>query len=127
MRAGLPYLAGERGPEPIFSSKSAYVATNAQMQNMQRMQRGAQRIRAAGLATLAASALTVSPTVLAAASPVAVSAGSGGGKGGVTVHINGPINIPVAAGVTDPHAIAEITADLLGQRVEATYAASFSR
>ena len=61
-----------------------------------------------------------------ASSPAPVNGGSSGGKGGVTVHINGPINIPVPAGVTDPRAIAEIAADLLGQRVEATFAASFS-
>jgi hypothetical protein len=120
MQAGLPYLAGERGPEPIFSSKSAFVATNRQMQGLQAR---SQSIRAAGLAALSSVVVVTGGAV--AAQPVASTAAVSGG-GGVSVTISGDINIAVPTGVTDPHKIAEITADLLGQRIEGVFASSFS-
>ncbi|MBT2130131.1 phage tail tape measure protein [Planktotalea lamellibrachiae] len=116
MRAGLPYLAGERGPEPIFASRSAFVATNEQMK---RMQKGSQRVRAISMAALATTALVGSPAAVAAGSP---------SERSTTAHveINGGIHITAPSGISDPEGLVDLLEAKLGDRLSATFAASFS-
>jgi len=121
IRAGLPYLAGERGPEPIFSSQSAFVATN---QRMQRLQQMSQRVRTAGLASLAVSAGMVAPSVAVASGGPQ---GAPGGKfGDARVEIHGGIHITAPSGVSDPEGLVDLLESRLGDRISATVSASFS-
>jgi hypothetical protein len=123
IKAGLPYLAGERGPEPIFASRSAFVATNAQMQNMQRVRAGAQRIRTIGLAALTTSAL-VGPSTSAAASSTAVNA-QANTPSTAHVEIHGGIHIVAPSGVSDPEGLVDLLEARLGERLASATSASF--
>jgi hypothetical protein len=145
VQAGLPYEVNEDTPrsEWFVPSVSGGILNVSQAQSVFRdslrlrfkprsnvgggFARSAQKVRSTARAAMFA-APTVSAAVLSASSANSGSTDqtrSGGGVGNVTVEINGPITIPVPAGVTNPEAIAEIAADLLGQRVESTIAASF--
>lgn len=113
IKAGLPYLAGELGPEPIFSSRSAYVATHRQFEAMQRM---------AGVARRSGA---IAATVASVAAPAA--AGSAAPAGGRTVHIdNISIEIPVPGSVSDPQSFAVSAAGELGRRLSSVLEGRFS-
>ncbi|WP_205879943.1 hypothetical protein [Leisingera sp. NJS201] len=139
VRTGLPYLVNENTPrsEWFVPSRSGGILNVSQAQaafrsylpaaaprpvrgspELARLNRGAQGLRAASLAVLAGSAL---------ASPVAAQPAQAAkpGGGAVTVKIDN-FTVHVPSGVSDPEAIADLVADKLGQRVEATMSASFS-
>ncbi|NIZ11097.1 phage tail tape measure protein [Pseudooceanicola sp. HF7] len=111
-----PLLVGERGAELYFPNRSGFIATNRQLMQMQG---AAQRIRAAGLATLSASVMGLP----AAARPVTSGVGS---AAGARVEINGGIHVTVPSGITDPEAIVGHLEARLGDRLAATLRASFT-
>lgn len=119
-----PLLVGERGPELYFPNRSGFIANN---QQTQRLQQGAQRIRTAGLAGLAASALAVSGGAVAASSSSggALPASPSGKPSIARVEI-GSIHIVAPSGVSDPEGLVDLLETRLGDRISATFAASFS-
>jgi hypothetical protein len=142
VQAGLPYEVNEDTPrsEWFVPSASGGILNVSQAQSVfrshlkpppgadGRLARSAQRVRSAGRAAMFASPVLGASVLSAAAATTASSADakSGGKRGNVTVQITGPITIPVPSDVTNPEMIAELAADLLGQRVEAIFDASLS-
>ncbi|QRF66433.1 hypothetical protein [Ponticoccus alexandrii] len=141
VRMGLPYLVNERTPrsEWFGPSRSGGILNVSQAQSAFRSHlasvgprpgrrpssvdafaASASRVRAASYAALTAAAASVA--VPAAAQPA--QAGKPG-AGAVTVQIEN-FTVQVPSGVSDPDAIADLVADRIGQRVEATMSASFS-
>lgn len=132
VRGGLPYLVNENTPrsEIMVPSMSGGVLTVAQAQaalgahlrplqgQSSGMARGAQRVRSASMAALAVSAL-VSPTAAAAGGNMA-------GKSLSTRVEIGSIHIVAPSGVSDPEGLVDLIETRLGERISATFAASFS-
>jgi hypothetical protein len=111
-----PLLVGERGPELYFPNRSGFIATN---QQTQRLQRGAQRVRSASMAALAASSLVGVPSALAA--------GDAPSAKPTTTHVEiGSISITAPSGVSDPEALVALIEARVGERLSATIAASYS-
>jgi len=127
MKAGLPYMAGELGPEPIFSSQAAFVATHRQLQVMQRAAKG---IRSAGLA--AGIAATVSlpalamPTAAAPTGGASATARSHRGDGLQVKLEIGSISITAPSGVSDPQGLVNLLKQQLSDEIGGVIAAGFS-
>ncbi|MFV0384873.1 phage tail tape measure protein [Paracoccus sp. (in: a-proteobacteria)] len=134
VRAGHPYLVNETTPrsewfvpsgsggilnvsqaQSVFRSYLSGSASRPALRNpeMARLNRGAQGLRAAGLAVLTGSAL---------AAPAAAQTAR---AGAVTVQIEN-FTVQVPSGVSDPEAIANLVSERIGQRVEAVISAGFS-
>lgn len=140
VRAGLPYLVNENTPrsEIMVPSASGGILNVGQAQAAFRMHlanmpqgtaalRGAKRVYAASEAAMAGyGRMFARPQTASGQTASASAPESRAGRGNVTVEINGGINIAVPSGVTDPERIATLAVDLLEQRVEDTFAASFS-
>ncbi len=134
VRAGLPYRVNEHTPksEWFVPSASGGILNVGQAQAAfmshfgsgagqgSGVSRGAQRVRSASMAALAASALVGSATAAAA----------GGGVSGKSmsarVEINGGIHIVAPSGVSDPEGLVDLIETRLGDRIAATFDASFS-
>jgi len=117
-----PLLVGERGPELYFPNRAGFIATN---QQTQRLQRGAQRVRAASLAGLVASSIAVAPQAVTASPTKETSAFGTEVPRAARVEI-GSINIVAPSGVSDPEGLVDLIETRLGERISATFAASFS-
>jgi hypothetical protein len=133
VRAGLPYRVNEHTPksEWFVPSVSGGILNVGQAQSAfmshlgstagqgSSMARGAQRIRAASMATLAASALVGSAAAAAASGGVANKSMS------ARVEI-GSISIVAPSGVSDPRGLVDLIKAELGAEVEAVFRASYS-
>lgn len=134
VRAGLPYRVNEHTPksEWFVPSASGGVLNVGQAQaafmshfgagagQSSGVSRGAQRVRSASMAALAASALVGSATAAAA------SGGVSGKSMSARVEINGGIHIVAPSGVSDPEGLVDLIETRLGDRIAATFDASFS-
>lgn len=133
VRAGLPYRVNEHTPRSewfvpsvsggILNVGQAQAAFMAYLQPAARQasgaSRGAQRVRSAGLAALAASAIV-------GAGATAAAAGGGAGRSmSARVEI-GSISIVAPSGVSDPEGLVDLIETRLGERVSAVFAASLS-
>ncbi|MCG3266122.1 phage tail tape measure protein [Yoonia sp. I 8.24] len=129
VQGGLPYLVNENTShsEIMVPSQSGAVLNVSQAQaalrgsvlGRQPAQRGAQRIRSAGLAALATSALVGAPAALAA--------GGAPSAKPATTHVEiGSISIVAPSGVSDPEGLVDLIEARVGERLSATIAASFS-
>ncbi|WP_340289243.1 hypothetical protein [Sulfitobacter pontiacus] len=133
VRAGLPYRVNEHTPksEWFVPSVSGGILNVGQAQSAfmshfgsaagqgSSMARGAQRIRAASMATLAASALVGS------AAAAAASGGAANKSMSARVEI-GSISIVAPSGVSDPRGLVDLIKAELGAEVEAVFRASYS-
>ena len=133
VRAGLPYRVNEHTPksEWFVPSVSGGILNVGQAQSAfmshfgsttgqgSSMARGAQRVRSAGMATLAASALV--------GSAAAAAAGGGPANKSMSARVEiGSISIVAPSGVSDPEGLVDLIETRLGERISATFAASFS-
>ena len=131
---GLPYLVNENTArsEWFVPSASGGILNVSQAQSvfrsvlargvqpnpdLARLNRGAQGVRAAGLALVTGSALVGPVAAQERAQTVKPNA--------ITVQIEN-FTVQVPSGVSDPEAIADLVSERIGQRVAATIAASFS-
>lgn len=128
VRAGMPYLVNENTPrsEIMVPSSSGAVLNVRQAQaalrrfggaSLDRIGQSTRGVRTAGLATLAASTVGLSPA--------AAGAPSGGNSMSARVEI-GSIHIVAPSGVSDPEGLVDLLETRLGDRISATVAASFS-
>lgn len=132
VRAGLPYRVNEHTPksEWFVPSASGGILNVGQAQSAfmshfgssagqgSGVARGAQRVRSASMAALAASALVGS-----------AAAAAGGGASGKSMSARveiGSISIVAPSGVSDPRGLVDLIKAELGQEVEAAFSASFS-
>lgn len=106
VKAGLSYLVGERGPEPLFPSRDAYVATHSQLVQMSSLARGAKSAASSAAGSLSGRGASVL-------------------GGGLSVSI-GNISITAPSGVSDPEGLVDAIERGLGDRLAATLSASFS-
>ncbi|WP_052265145.1 phage tail tape measure protein [Ruegeria sp. ANG-R] len=106
MRAFHSYMAGERGPEPIFASRDSYVATHSQLVQMNSLARGAKSAASSAAGSLGGR-------------------GAPGLGGGVSIHIE-RFEVTAPSGVSDPDGLVDVMEDRLGERLSATLSASFS-
>jgi TP901 family phage tail tape measure protein len=133
VRAGLPYRVNEHTPksEWFVPSVSGGILNVGQAQSAfmshfgsttgqgSSMARGAQRVRSASMATLAASALV--------GSAAAAAAGGGPANKSMSARVEiGSISIIAPSGVSDPEGLVDLIETRLGERISATFAASFS-
>jgi TP901 family phage tail tape measure protein len=133
VQAGLPYRVNEHTPksEWFVPSMSGGILNVGQAQSAfmshfgsgagqgSGVSRGAQRVRSASMAALAASALVGSSAAAAA----------GGGASGKSMSARveiGSISIVAPSGVSDPEGLVDLIETRLGERIAATFDASFS-
>ncbi|MFT6444897.1 phage tail tape measure protein, TP901 family, core region [Sulfitobacter pontiacus] len=135
VRAGLPYRVNEHTPKSewfvpsvsggilnVGQAKSAFMSHFGTGQDSG-VSRGAQRVRSAGLASLAAVSVGVATQAAAAPAQELRSASS---AQDVRLEINGGIHIVAPTGVSDPEGLVDLIETRLGERIAATFAASFS-
>ena len=134
VRAGLPYRVNEHTPksEWFVPSASGGILNVGQAQAAfmshfgsgagggSGVSRGAQRVRSASMAALTASAMVGASAAAAA---------SGGGTSGRSISARveiGSISIVAPSGVSDPEGLVDLIETRLGERIAATFDASFS-
>ncbi|MEP4950068.1 MAG: hypothetical protein ABJU46_03730 [Paracoccaceae bacterium] len=132
-RAGLPYRVNEHTPKSewfvpsasggilnVGQAKSAFMSHFGTGSGQgSGVSRGAQRVRSASMAALASSALV----------GTAAAAATGGGPSGKSMSARveiGSISIVAPSGVSDPEGLVELIEARLGDRIAATFDASFS-
>ncbi len=122
VRAGFPYLVNENTPrsEVFVPSLSGGILNVSQAQAAVRASMGgANKVRTAGLSGLAASVVVGSTLAAAPAGDVS------GRSNSARVEI-GSISIVAPSGVSDPEGLADLIETRLGDRIAATFDASFS-